>query len=241
MNSEIPLSLLFTDIEGSTKIARQLGSDYAQLLGEHNELIRSVVAEYDGKEIENPGDGFFIIFDNPLIGLNAVIKMQQLICDHDWPGGAKVKVRMALHHGTVLHRSFGYAGIEIHRTSRICDSGHGGQVLLTGPFVKRLDKREVSAKFKKLGSYYLKDFEDPILLYQLMIPGKEKQFPVLRTTSAEPVLAVLPFYNLLKDKKSESLCEGFAEDLIIGLGRIPGLRMVSKSGSFNAVRKKCHI
>jgi len=232
MEKEVALTLLFTDIEGSTRIAKQLGAEFVELLEDHNRLIRDVVNDFEGVEVENPGDGFFIVFQDSLAALNAVIEMQQQLHRKVWSKQVEVKVRMALHYASIQHRSFGYAGIEIHRTSRICDSGHGGQVLLTGPFLQQIDSRQIKGKITKLGSYYLKDFEDPIELHQLDAPGMAIRYPILRTTSAEPVLAVLPFDNPNHDKNSDSLCKGIAEELIIALGRIPGLRLVSKSASF---------
>jgi class 3 adenylate cyclase len=94
------LAFLFTDIEGSTALLQRVGeSTYASLLAQHHDLIRSAVRAREGAELDNAGDGFFIVFTSPRSAVAAVIEAQRALESQKWPGGERVRVRMGLHAG----------------------------------------------------------------------------------------------------------------------------------------------
>ncbi|MGI9543434.1 MAG: adenylate/guanylate cyclase domain-containing protein, partial [Cyclobacteriaceae bacterium] len=227
------LTLFFTDMEGSTRMAQRIGARFTEILHQHNLIIRSHLERNQGIEIENPGDGFFLVFSNPLKALKAAVDMQKALAEHPWPEDAQVLVRIALHWGKATYNHDNYTGIEVHRASRICDTGHGGQVIISQSMMETV-KGHLPPKVSmhQLGTFMLKDFDDPADLYQLDIPGLTQHFPRPRTLALSPTVAVLPFSNLSGEPEQEYFCEGIAEEIIIAMGRMPGLKVVSQASSF---------
>jgi len=227
------LTLFFTDMEGSTRMAQRLGPRFVEVLHQHNRIIRSHLERNQGDEIENPGDGFFLVFNDPIKALKAAVDMQKALAEHPWPEDAQVLVRMALHWGQATFNHSQYSGVEVHRASRICDTGHGGQVIISQSMMERVkDHLPPKVSLHQLGTFMLKDFDDPADLYQLDITGLKQHFPRARALALSPTVAVLPFSNLSGEPEQDYFCEGIAEEIIIAMGRMPGLKVVSHASSF---------
>ena len=94
------LTLLFTDIEGSTRLLERLGPEaYTGLLADHHALVRSALATHGGNEVSTQGDGFFATFTSPSAALAAVVDMQRALLAHAWPNAEQLRVRMGVHAG----------------------------------------------------------------------------------------------------------------------------------------------
>ena len=163
------VTLLFTDIEGSTRLIEELGEDgYVLALAEHRRLLRSAFSAHGGVEVDTQGDAFLYAFADPVGALAAAAQGQQALAS------SHVKVRMGMHTGAVRVTSEGYAGRELHRAARIAASGHGGQVVLSAA-----TRALVDGDLIELGEHRLKDFDEPVALFQL---GSER-FAPLKTIS----------------------------------------------------------
>src|ERR687885_333272 len=100
--AELPsgtVTFLFTDIEASTRLLRQLGDRYAAVLDEHRRLLRAAFEGHGGREVDTQGDAFFVAFDRAAEAISAAVEAQRVLAAHGWPEGAEVRVRMALHTG----------------------------------------------------------------------------------------------------------------------------------------------
>ncbi len=169
--------LFYTDIEGSTQIAKSLGQDYAVLLDKHNEIITSEIMKFGGRIIDRTGDGFFIIFENPVSALKAAANVQLGFQNISWFFSVDLKVRIALHFGQIYPVGDLYTGLEIHRVSRICNSCHGGQILISGQLIEKLEETlPENFSINVLGNYRLRDFDEPIELHQLVVTGSSLKF-----------------------------------------------------------------
>src|SRR3712207_4764894 len=93
------VTLLFTDIEGSTQLLRRLGDAYAGVLAEHQRLLREAFAAHGGHEVDTQGDAFFAAFPRAVDAVRAAVAAQLTLADHPWPEGGSVRVRMGLHTG----------------------------------------------------------------------------------------------------------------------------------------------
>jgi len=168
----VAVSLLFTDIEGSTRLVQELGDAYPAALEEHRRLVRSSVEETGGSEMDCRGDEFAAVFDAPDEAVTAARRIQEL---HPGP----IRVRIGIHTGDPLRVDGSYVGVDVHRASRICTAGHGGQVLLSesahAALREPLDLRD-------LGPHQLRGLETPERIYQL---DPEATFPTLRADVAE--------------------------------------------------------
>jgi predicted ATPase/class 3 adenylate cyclase len=178
------VTFLFTDIEGSTLLLRQLGDGYAEVLRDHGQIMRSALQREGGAEIGTEGDSFFAVFASPAAAVRAVVEAQRALAAHSWPQGTQVRVRMGLHTGEGRLAGDGYFGIDVHRAARIGDAGHGGQVLLSGP-TQALIRHDLpdSIDLVDLGEHHL---PDPERLFQLTIPGVPQEFPPPRSLDARP-------------------------------------------------------
>jgi predicted ATPase/class 3 adenylate cyclase len=179
------VAFLFTDIEGSTRLARDRPDEYEQLLDEHRSILRKTFARHAGFEVGTEGDSFFVVFGSPLEALRAAAEGQRALTDREWPPGVDVRVRMGLHLGEAKRRGGDYVGLEIHRAARIGASGHGGQVLVSEAMVTVIgDRIPDGLGFRDLGEYRLKDFDAPARIHELTGLGLLTEFGALK---AEPV------------------------------------------------------
>lgn len=170
------VTFLFTDIEGSTRLLREMGGErYREALAKHRRQLRGAFTRHQGYEVDYEGDAFIVAFQSAAAGVAAAAEAQRaLAC-------GPIRVRMGLHTGVPLLDPPKYVGIEVHRAARIMSLGHGGQVLIS-----RATRDLVVADVLELGEYRLKDFDDPITLYQL----GAGRFPALRVAAELPRIAL---------------------------------------------------
>lgn len=163
------LTLLFTDIEGSTHLLQQLGARYAELLTACRQLLRTAFQAYGGHEVDTQGDALFAVFPRASDALGAAVTAQRALATYAWPEAVVVRVRMGLHTGAPARLAEGYVGLELHYAARIMSAAHGGQVLLSQT-TRDLVAHEVPAgvRLHDLGDHRLKDFEHPVHLYQVV-------------------------------------------------------------------------
>ncbi|MGI8553876.1 MAG: ATP-binding protein [Dehalococcoidia bacterium] len=188
------VTLLFTDIEGSTQLLRRLGDRYTQALAEHHRLLRHAFAAHDGHEVDNQCDSFFVAFALPLDAVLAAGQAQQALFSHPWPEGGAVRVRMGLHTGEPLlsEDRDRYLGLDVHQAARIEAAAHGGQVLLSRATAELVqDRLPEGLELRQMGEHRLKDFEQPQPLFQLLLQGLPASFPPLRTAREEPEAEIL--------------------------------------------------
>ena len=132
--AELPrgtVTFVFTDIEGSTALAKRLRDRYGEVLEQHQLLLRAAFAAHGGHEIDTQGDSFFFAFARARDAVLAVVEAQRALTGHEWPEGGEVRVRMGLHTGEPAVGEQRYTGFGVHRAARISAVGHGGQVLLS--------------------------------------------------------------------------------------------------------------
>jgi predicted ATPase/class 3 adenylate cyclase len=181
------VSLVFTDIEGSTRLLEALGERYADALAEHRRLLRAAFREHAGSEVDTQGDAFFYAFPRAQDAVAAAVAAQRALAAHSWPNDLPLRVRMGIHTGEPTATREGYVGVDVHRAARVMSAGHGAQVLLTQPTRDLLPEDLPDAvSVRDLGEHRLRDLTHPQRLYQLVIPGLTTDFPPLKTLEARP-------------------------------------------------------
>jgi class 3 adenylate cyclase len=182
------VTFLFTDIEGSTRLLKQLGDRYAEILAEHQRLLRAAFEAAGGQEIDTQGDSFFFVFSRAKDALAAAVEGQRALAEHAWPRGAKVRVRMGLHSGEPAPLGEErYVGMGVHKAARIASAAHGGQILLSRATRELVaDDLPPRVRIVDLGEQQLKDFDRPEHVFQLDAPRLAHRFPPLRTDAALP-------------------------------------------------------
>jgi predicted ATPase/class 3 adenylate cyclase/DNA-binding CsgD family transcriptional regulator len=176
------VTLLFTDIAGSTQLLQQLGDRYARVLTTCRQLLRAAFQQWNGYEVDTQGDAFFVAFARATDAVEAAVAAQQSLATYQWPEGIVVRVRMGLHTGEPERFAQGYGGLDVHFAARLLSAAHGGQILLSRT-TQELVAHNLPAgvSLRDLGWYHLKDFRNLQRLFQVAITGLPANFPPLRT------------------------------------------------------------
>jgi class 3 adenylate cyclase/CheY-like chemotaxis protein len=171
------VTLLFTDVEGSTRLVQRLGEAYGDVLGGMRRVIRDAASAAGGFLVDARGDETFVAFQEAADAVAAAVSAQHALAAMEWPNGEQVRVRMGLHTGTPsVTPDRDYVGVDVHRAVRICTAGHGGQIVLSEQAHDALDGGAVI----DLGVHRLAGLAQPERLYQLTVPGLPDVFPPLR-------------------------------------------------------------
>ena len=168
------VTLLFSDIEGSTRLLERLGVDrFSEALELHRRLLRHAFSEQDGFEVDCDGDSFFVAFPQAQQALSSAAAAQKALSGVEWPDGLPWRVRMGIHTGEPMVVARNYLGLDVHRAARIMAAGHGGQVLVS----QTTRDLVPPSGLRDLGVHRLKDLSKPERLYQL----SDAEFPPLRS------------------------------------------------------------
>src|SRR5438105_7271336 len=167
------VTLLFTDVEGSTRLLHELGDGYGKALLEHRRRLRAAFADHEGVEVDTQGDAFFVAFGRASDAIAAAEDGQRALAD------GPIRVRMGLHTGEPRLTEEGYVGLDVHKGARIAAVGHGGQVLLS-----QSTRALADADVRDLGPHRLKDLSVPERIFQLEIDGLPSDFAPLKTLEA---------------------------------------------------------
>ncbi len=190
MRPDLPtgtVTFLFTDVEGSTRLLRELGAEaYADALAEHRRQIRDACARHGGVEVDTQGDAFLVAFPTAPGALAAAVAVNSGL------EPTPVRVRLGIHTGTPLVTDEGYVGADVHRAARIAGAGHGSQVLTSSSTAELVDKDAL----RTLGEHRLKDLSAPERIYQL----GDGEFPPLKALHQTNLpLASTPFLGREKE------------------------------------------
>jgi YVTN family beta-propeller protein len=220
------VTFLFTDIEGSTRLVKQLRERWGAAVADHQRILREAFAAHRGQEIDTHGDAFFVAFGTARDAVLAAAEGQRALAEHPWPEGAELRVRMGLHSGQAAVSGERYLGLSVHRAARICQVAYGGQVLLSQTAVNLLEDEEEELpgiELRDLGEQRLKDLDRPVRLSQLVIEGLPSEFPPLGKAGGAG-----PFTG-----REEELAEA-AEAVLSGAGRrrrlLFGLATIAAAG-----------
>jgi predicted ATPase/class 3 adenylate cyclase len=163
------VTLVFTDIEGSTRLLAELGEDgYRHALAEHRRVVREAFQRHDGYEVDEEGDAFFYAFASATSAAAAVQQAQGALAS------GPIRIRIGIHTGEPVLDPPKYVGLDVHKAARVMSAGHGGQVVLSQTTADLIAK---DFALRDLGEHRLKDLSAPERLYQL----GDSDFPRLKT------------------------------------------------------------
>ncbi|WP_225753267.1 AAA family ATPase [Actinotalea sp. Marseille-Q4924] len=183
------VTLLFTDVESSTRLLARLGARYADVVSTQRRLVRSAVSRWGGHELGTEGDSFFVVFPSARDAVCAVRDAQLELAGADWPDGETVRVRMGLHTGEPSRHEDGYVGMDVHRAARVAASAHGGQSVVTDATRALVAAHPVpGVRFTDLGPHRLKDLPEPVHVHQLCVDGLPATFPRLKSLGSPSTL-----------------------------------------------------
>ena len=180
-------TLLFTDIEGSTRLWEQEAANMSPALAQHDALSRMAVERNRGIVVKMTGDGMYAAFDDTLDAVNAALMLQESLNDPATTNGITFRVRYGLHVGVVERRNDDLFGSPVNRAARVMKAAHGGQILLSQAVVDHVTARlPAQASLLDLGGVRLRDLGSSEHIYQLVHPKLRQDFPALRSLEATP-------------------------------------------------------
>jgi DNA-binding NarL/FixJ family response regulator/class 3 adenylate cyclase len=221
------VTLVFTDVEGSTQLVQRLGDHYAHVLDDHRRLFHEAVEGANGMVIDHRGDEFFVVFTDAREAAEALVAAQKAFAEHEWTDGVELRVRMGMHTGEPTVRDGTYFGLDVHRAARIAQAGSGGQILLSHRTREEIDAHH---DLEDLGDHQLPGIDRPERLFQLNAPGLPTSFPPLSTArrgfrgvrvvlADDSVLLREGIARLLEDAGFEIVAQsGTADDLLRHVG-----------------------
>ncbi|HEY3505086.1 MAG TPA: adenylate/guanylate cyclase domain-containing protein [Actinocatenispora sp.] len=172
------VTFLFTDIEGSTRLARALGPAYRAVLADHRRLMRTCLRDFGGAELLTEGDSFFAVFADASAAIRACVRAQRSLAAHPWPEpAARPHVRMGLHSGYAEPTDGEYASVEVHRAARVAAAAAGDQVLCSAATARLVGPDGLV----DLGLHRLRGFDDRMRIFQVTADGLPRDFPRVHT------------------------------------------------------------
>ncbi len=165
------VTVLMTDIEGSSALLLQREDRSAAVLADTRRIARAAVRRAGGWEVDARADEFFAVFRHTAEAVGAALTIQRRLRDHAWPDGVKVLVRMGIHSGRPQLTDSGYVGVSVNTAARISALGHGGQILVSQAAVHSLgEERPEGVSFTDLGEHHLRGLGDQ-QLFEVSAPG----------------------------------------------------------------------
>ena len=176
------ITLVFTDIEGSTALLRRLGDRYPTLLQQAREIIRRHTLAVGGHVVEFRADETFTVFEDPTAAINAAVDIQTVIQRTGWPHQADLRLRIGIHTGEATITDTGYVGLAVHTAARVCSAGHGGQIIITADTrTAGSDAIAPGTTLRSIGQHALAGQPHPTALFQVEADGLLTTFPPPRT------------------------------------------------------------
>jgi YVTN family beta-propeller protein len=231
--AELPtgtVTFLFTDIEGSTRLERELRERYGDVLAEHQRLLRQAFAAHDGQEVDTQGDSFFYVFPRAKAAVEAAVEGQRVLASHPWPEGGEVRIRVGLNTGEASLEDGRYVGFAVHRAARISAAAHGGQTLLSSTTRELVsDDLPPGKGVRDLGERRLKDLPRPERLYQLVVDGLPSEFAPPRTLD-EQELADAARHALARRRYRRRLALALPAAVLVGAAAVAVFFLTRSSG-----------
>jgi predicted ATPase/class 3 adenylate cyclase len=187
VSEQSPVTFLFTDIEGSTRLWEQEPERMPLVMARHDTISKSVVERNRGAIVKMTGDGVHAAFDDPLDALIATLEIQQRLSTPESTDGMTLLLRCGLHTGIDERRDGDFYGRAVNRAARIMCAAHGGQMLLSTAVAEQVsDKLPDGASLRDLGTVRLRDLSGPEHIYQLLHTHLRADFPALRSLEGTP-------------------------------------------------------
>ena len=179
------VTLLLTDIEGSTELVERLGDGYAGVLADVRRLIRAAVRGAGGREVDARADELFAVFEEATAAVEAALAVQRALHAAAWPDDTQVRVRIGLHRGWPTLTDSGYVGVPVHAAARISAAAHGGQILVSRAVRTAVAETLAEAvELRELGAWRFQGLAQPMQLYQVCVADLPAEFAAPRSATA---------------------------------------------------------
>ncbi|MEA2685893.1 MAG: hypothetical protein QOE93_1088, partial [Actinomycetota bacterium] len=187
------VTLLFTDIEGSTRTWEAHPQEMKTALARHDEIMRTEIEAAAGYVFKTVGDAFCATFQGAAAGLAAAVRIQRSLAAESWPEMLSIRVRMSLHSGECEERGGDYFGPVVNRAARLEAVAHGGQLVISGVTAELVrGQLPPDLSLRDMGEHRLKDLGRPERVFQVCGSGLASDFPPLRSLDNSALQHNLP-------------------------------------------------
>jgi len=199
------VTLLFTDIVGSTRFWQEQPALMAVALARHDALLHALIPQHRGHVFKTVGDAFYAVFSSASDGVAAALAVQQAMRAEPWHPDVSLHIRLALHSGVAQQRNHDYFGPALNRAARMLAAGHGDQVLVSEAAHALIrDSLPADATLRALGLVRLRDLAQPEPLYQLLHPALPDNFLPLRSLDTLPNNLPQPMTSFIGREKESA-------------------------------------
>lgn len=239
------VTLLFADVEGSTRLLNLLGDRFGPARARMRELVRKAAADNHGTEVDWAGDGVFLAFARAGDAVAAAAQIQRALSDEPWPDEEAHRLRIGIHTGEPELGPEGYVGMDVVVAARLCASAHGEQIVVTRGTRDMAGAQPLTgATFRPLGHHRLKDVPSPVQVFQLVAPELREDFPPLKTLTATSLPAL--HHRLVGRADALARVEQLMTDgvrlvTIIGAGGAGKSRLALEVAARAAIERPVHL
>jgi len=227
-------AIMFTDIVGYTSLTQLDEGRALELLEDHNRQIRPLVLKFRGREIKTIGDAFLLEFDSALDACNGSVVIQKFFHEQNeslsdpW----KIKLRIGIHLGDVVHRGGDVFGDTVNVASRIQPLADPEGICISGQVFDQIRNKFDLPLLELRDTVELKNVSVPVAIYKILLPwekgldsaGRKRPMNLDRNR-----IAILPFARVSPDSESEFFADGITEELISTISKITQLSVISRT------------
>jgi len=229
-------AILFADMTGYTALMQE-NEQLARVKRKRlKEVLESTIGQFNGKILQNYGDGSLSIFQSAIDSVRCAIDIQ-----HQLQEEPRVLLRMGIHTGDVIIEEEAIYGDGVNMASRIESMAVPGGIFISGKVEDEIKNQE-DIRTREMGYFELKNVKQPVRIYAIAnegiaVPSRDELKGKTKQTSNR--LAVLPFVNMSADPENEYFSDGITEELLNALTRVEGLQVTSRTSVF-AFKGKNH-
>ncbi len=218
---------MFTDVVGFTALGQANEELALQLLEEHRNVVRPILAKHRGIEVKTMGDAFLVEFPSALEAVRCAVEVQMTLRDRNSaiPERRRVHLRVGIHVGDVMHSKGDILGDAVNVSSRIEPLAPPGGVCISEQAYDHV-RNKMGMEFEKLEGKTLKNVSMPIDVYRMVMPWEAKENEVRLDPHR---IAVLPLKNMSPDPNDEYFADGMTEELITSLSSVTELTVIART------------
>jgi len=231
-------AIMFTDLVGYTALSQHNESLALQILEEHRKILRPLFSKFNGKEIKTMGDAFLVEFASALEATKCGFEIQKILHERNLSHSEadKIRLRIGIHLGDVVHSASDIYGDAVNVASRIEPLAEEGGICLSRQVYDHIHNK-FDLPLVSLGSKVLKNVSAPVETYKVVLPWKES-VEKQQMESAKMRIAGLPLDNFRPDPGDEFFADGLTEELIDRLSQVKKFRVIARTSVMGYKKQK---
>jgi len=222
---------MFTDVVGYTSMSSRDEATALELLEKYRTLLNSIFPRYEGRVVKTMGDGFLVEFASAVEAVDCAVALQEEMgrFNSAMKDDEKVRVRVGIHVGDVVHSGDDVLGDAVNVASRVEPLAEPGGICVTRQVVDQVEGK-VRWQITSAGMRELKNLPNPVEIFEVQSWSAETR-EESRLTPRLNRVAILPFSNLSPDPNDRYFADGITEELISTVSKIRELSVISRASA----------